>query len=802
MSWRSYAAMTSLFLAVLVGAASAERIELPSGIFYYQPAASVFGAEAAWVNPAGLAAYRTPSFQILTDYADTRLAKSWGGVIGRERMAVAYRQLYVTGAPNYQEYIFAAALSFQGNLYAGGSYRYMKDAPDFLARKHFWNIGLVGGSASRVRWAAVLSNLNRARMESGARSETEMRYSLALRPMGKSITVAADMMLSTGTRLSNADFVYYAEYAAGKGISLHGAVDNDGNFAIGARVNLANYFAGSQSNYDNGGHHQSTTFITGGTSLRQASLIPPSRRRLDLSLQGEVPENPEQPYFGRREPSFTELILGIYRAAADPSIGEMVLNMRSLSLGLGRGQELREALAEFRSHGKRIICHLSYPGNLDYYVASIADSILMDPVAQLNLVGLRAELTFYAGTFDKLGITVDMVRYGDYKSAAERYTNRESSPATREQLDRLLDNLYEQFVAGIATARGLSTDSLRVIIDNGPYTSAEAVACGLVDGLSYRDQLSEARCAGLPTVTFRAYESDTLVNDGWPALPVLAVVVADGDIAPESSEYPFAGGANEVTPGRMNKALQQAVSNPAVRATVLRIDSPGGAALASEEIRHSVDRARRRKPLVVSMAGQAASGGFYIATAAQRLFANPACFTGSIGIYAGKPSLEGLYSKIGLGKELYTRGRHAGMMTLMRPFTDDERAKFNSEVQAFYDHFVELVAQNRGLSTDSVDNLSQGRVWTGQQALAIGLVDELGGIKNALDYTAAQMRLKDYDVVVLPRRRIWFELPANPLWQFLSTAITGRTSDRSGELPLALPEGGLYARLPYDLVVE
>jgi len=797
--------LTLLFGLVFLidsGEIFAQRMEIPSSVFYYQPAASVFGSEAAWVNPAGLARYSAASLQLIAGLHDDTQARSWGLVTTRDRLAMAYRNVYMPDGDDLKEYLFALGTTLGDGTHVGGSYRYFKEGPPELHKGHTWNVGILGGR-DKLRWAAVFENLNRSKNSEGNRTETEMRYSIGYRPIGHRFTFSVDMFLSTGTRLPNADYVYHAELASNNGLYLRGQIDSDKNFQIGLRANLLEYFVGSQTHYSSGGDHLNSDVYAGSTSKRQRSIIGPRGRRLALGLSGRMPENPPRPFFGHKPTPFAVLITNIYRAAEDPSIDEMLISLRGLSLGFAQAQELWAALIEFKRGGKLITCHLSRAGNIAYYVASAADRILMTPVDRLRLVGMKAELTFYAGSLDKIGIKADVMQVGDHKSAAEKFTRSEASDANRVQVNRLLDDLFDQLVSTIAAGRSLSADSVRSLIDQGPFDSEQALEYGLVDALSYHDDLHHGILSPMPQVSFKRYLSDTLLNDGWPPLPVMAVVVADGEITSSGSPNPFQR-RRGVTPSLMNLGFAQALQHPKVAGVVLRINSPGGFALAGEEIHHIAEKAARKKPLVVSMANVAASGGYYIAMNSRRIYAGPGSITGSIGIFGGKPDFSGLYDKIDLGTEMYTRGRYAGMLSTMRGFTDDERLKYFSQMQAFYDHFLKLVADNRTLEVDSIDALAQGRVWTGREAAKYGLVDEMGGLKQALDYTASQLRVSDYRVALFPERRSWFALPGRSLFGMVAGLFSGNVDvvDKALENVPPLTEEGIYARMPYDLIIE
>lgn len=793
----------TLLCTTLVLAGNEHRIIPPPGVFYYQSAATVYGSESAWINPAGLGRSSFGGFQLMADYENGKYGKSWGGVIYRSRMTTAFRHLHNPSGTDFSEWIGAAGLGFGTGFNLGISYRHFREAPGEYNERHYWNLGLIHLGHGPLAFGAVWSNLNRGRIK-GERSAVEQRYAVGYRPFGKKLTLSVDMFLSTQNKISEADYIYQAEYTVVPGLFVNGYVDSEHGFQFGFRANLLKYFVGSRSSFERGGHSGRTTAFIGASNRRQTSLIAQTHRRLNLAISGGVPENPPNPIFGKHTTPFVTLVGQIYRAADDPSISEMLLKLNRVSMGLGQTQELREAIRYFKARGKRVTCHLSAPNNIGYYLGSIADTILIPPVSQFNLVGLRAELTFWASTLEKLGARLELMRIGEYKTAPESYTRSSSSDEYKAQINYLLDELYDQFVADIAYARGLTVDSVRTLIDHGPLTSVEATESGLVDGLSYADNLRDNVLRRMPEISFRSYLQDSLITDDWTSPPALAVVVAEGEITgSQGSDSPFSSSGG-IQPGSMSRALAQARSNKDVRGIVLRVNSPGGQALAGEEIHHKIEETAKKLPLVVSMSNVAASGGYYISLAGKRTFVSPATVTGSIGIYGGKLDLSGLFDKLEVGKELYTRGKFAGMLSMARPFTDEERTKYFSHLQAFYDHFLQLTAESRQLSVDSVDNLARGRVWSGQDAVACGLADETGGLKQSLDYLAGLAGLDNYTVEVYPRKRPLFLLPANPLWRSLGGLIFGNSeeAEQAGQLLSDSEDAAIMARLPFNLVIE
>lgn len=797
--------LLSLLILLAFTRVDAQNVPLPDEVFRYVPAATVFGPEATWINPSALGRFKPSALEAMADLEDGSFARNWGFVTTNAGIGLGLRSIHVPNGTDLREYIIAGGVPLGQMIAVGGSYRYFPKGPDPYNERHYWNLSLTNRGTGPFAVAGVWSNLNRSEV-AGEKTEIQQRYSFAYRPQGDVLTLAVDALSTSIQQPDNWTYVYHAELTPMKGIYIEGYIDSESNFGVGLRTNLLKYFVGSQSRFDDDADHRLTHFYAGRTAARQTSLLNEKARRVQVGMTGRPAENPVQAVFGRSRLSYADLVLGLYRAAEDPSIGEMVLTLDNVRLSLAQAQELRDAMQLFRSRNKTIVCHVANPTNISYYLASAADSILMPPVSQLELIGLRAELTFYAGTMDKLGIEADMMRIGEYKSAAEAFTHESASDENRGMTNRLLDDLYEQFVTGIAEGRGIPVDSVRAIIDRGPFISEEALALGLVDGLSYRDRMVDDKfLRRMPEISFGAYRADTLLNDGWPPLPEIAIVVADGEIAGAPIDRdPWDSDEDAVTPGLMKRAFESVKVNPRARGVVFRVDSPGGWALAGEEIYHEASQVSQRLPMVVSMSGLAASGGYYISMAAKRIFADPATITGSIGIYGGKPVLAGLYEKINLGKELYTRGNHAGMMTWTRPFTDDERERYFDQLQQFYNHFISLVGENRSLETDSVDNLGRGRVWTGREALANGLVDSLGGLHQAITYTAEVAGLDDYRVVRYPQRTVLFRLPKIPLLGSFSRWL-GLGDDTPTSVPSIieqLPDNDLLARLPYDIDIR
>jgi protease-4 len=527
---------------------------------------------------------------------------------------------------------------------------------------------------------------------------------------------------------------------------------------------------------------------------------------LDLRLEGEVPEQPPrdlETLFERRPPSLRTLVESLDRAARDPAVHAVTVRIGALpDAGWGKVQELREALGRFRKSGKPVYAHLEGAGNREYYLATGCTKIYAVPTAMLDITGLAAEVTFFRGTLDKLGIEAQFEGVGKYKNAPNQATERGFTEPHREQMDALLDSVFEQYLDALAEGRGKTPEEARALIDRGPYTAREALDAGLVDELLYRDEL-EARLKNAERLTPGPYVRSAR-GMGFDGRPRVALVYAVGEIVPgESQDGPF-GGEGFAGSDTVAGALRKARQDGAVKAIVLRVDSPGGSGTASDVIWREVQLARKQKPVVVSMGDVAASGGYYISMASDAIVAQPGTVTGSIGVFGGKLSLRGLYDKLGITREILTRGRHADLFTDYRSWNDEERAAIRGLMEAFYQDFIRKAAAGRKMDEQAVHAVAQGRVWTGTEAAKRGLVDRLGGLSDALSLAKSKAGIapdQEVTLVILPERKGFFDL----LFQNRDQdALAGLSVELRALVRMActLQGGTLLARLPFDLRIR
>ena len=466
--------------------------------------------------------------------------------------------------------------------------------------------------------------------------------------------------------------------------------------------------------------------------------------------------------FGRRD-TVGSVINSLRKAKVDDRVEAVVL-IPPLQEGLwGKVQEIRNAVLDFKESGKPIVAYLEYGSGQQYYLATAADEIFMTPTSSLDLIGVASYDLFLRAALDKAGVHPDMLHAGDFKTASNLYTETTYTAEHREMSESLNRDLYDQLVSGIAEGRSLNEADVRRSIDEGPFLPDEAVAKGLIDGLLYEDQLGER----LPLsdgarydLSFAEYQQLDATSLGLNSGPQVAVIYAVGTINFGASGIDVAG--SEVVGSKaMVEAIRAARDDPSIRAIVVRIDSPGGAAIASDIIWRELDLARREKPVIASMSDVAASGGYYIAAAADAVVAQPGTITGSIGVVAGKLAYGDTLEKFGVNVGIVTDGEMAGMNSPFAPYSDETRARVQEQIDAVYETFLKRVSDGRGMLIDDVHAIAQGRVWTGRQAKALGLVDELGGMREAVAVAKERAGIdadQEVTLVPYPRPRSFFEL--------------------------------------------
>ena len=514
----------------------------------------------------------------------------------------------------------------------------------------------------------------------------------------------------------------------------------------------------------------------------EEEAAPPVKKYVEFTLSGTYTDIKEMSFFGT---SSTKTLRGLFKKLDaiknDDEVAGIIFKIGNIGIGWASLQEIRNKLVEFQDAEKEMIGYLESGGNAQYLLATAMDRIVLMPTGSLNLIGLRAEILFFKGLLEKLDVEADMLAMGEFKSGIEPYTRDSMSDAFRESMTGLLDDLWTQMLEKIADGRdGITSEIAAGLIDRGPFTAKEAQEAKLVDALQYYDELLDAinetpdtevakqddkKKRKVPDMNniFDLMQLFSMFNPpqrakARPAENQLALIYASGPILPDfDSPFPT---TSLITPKTLKKAFEKARADNAIKAVVLRVNSPGGSAIASDLIWREVMRTQREKPVIVSMANYAASGGYYISMAAGTIVAQPGTLTGSIGVFGGKLNLKGLYNKVGLTKEIIAHGQNATLYSDYGGFTETERERVEKMMKTIYEDFVTKAASGRKTTFDEIDAVAQGRVWTGKQAKELGLVDELGGLETALAIAKKEVGLTDedrVDIIVLPEQKTFFE---------------------------------------------
>jgi len=469
--------------------------------------------------------------------------------------------------------------------------------------------------------------------------------------------------------------------------------------------------------------------------------------------------------FGTPQPTLRDIIATIHRAKRDTRIKTLVIQPEVEGALWGQLQELHAAIDDFRSSGKPVVAYLEAGTSQEYYLASAANKVILMPAGEIDLSGLATYELFFRGALDKLGVFPDLLHIGDYKTYSNTFNEKGYTPAHREMDRSLNKDWFDQLVAAISAGRKRPDADIRKLIDGGPYLAEDAKKAGLVDELGYEDQIDDAPpVQGLRRVEGETYQRAMDYSSGLGGERI-ALLYAVGTIASGKSSFDAPGG-QVLGSDTFASWVRKVRVDPSIRAIVIRIDSPGGSAIASDVIWRELMLTRDVKPVIVSMGDVAASGGYYMAVPANVIVAEPGTITGSIGVVTGKFVVKDGLDKLGIGVDSVSDGKNAEINSPFKPFSKDERAKIEEQLQSTYELFLSRVAEGRHSTPAKIDTMAQGRVWTGRQAKDLGLVDELGGLDAAVQVARDRAKIdpkKSIQLVVYPARRSVFDVLANPL---------------------------------------
>ncbi|NJP90274.1 signal peptide peptidase SppA [Nonomuraea sp. FMUSA5-5] len=533
---------------------------------------------------------------------------------------------------------------------------------------------------------------------------------------------------------------------------------------------------------------------------------------LDLTegLTEGPPADPLAAVLSMRKPRLADVLSGLKRARQDPRVKALVVKIGGQPLGLAMVQELRQAVIHFRASGKLTVAFSESfgefgGGTVPYYLATAFERLYLQPSGDVGLTGVALEQRFVKGALEKLGVGFEAGQRHEYKTAPNTFTQDHMTDPHRESMARIVESVTETLVAGIADGRRLDPGKVRELVDRGPFTASEAQEAGLVDGLAYRDEvydeLKQAAGDDAHLLYVSRYARGAAVRKlPHPMADAVALVHATGMIRTGRSGRSPLGGGGAMGSDTISAALRAARRDDHIKAVVFRVDSPGGSYVASDTVWREVTLTRKVKPVIVSMGDLAASGGYFISMAADVIVAQPGTLTGSIGVYGGKPVFAELLEKVGVNSEMVAEGANAGMFSTSRGFSPEQWERINAWLDRIYDDFVGKVAQSRDLSRERAHELARGRVWTGADARSSGLVDELGGLEDALAMARKRAGLaEDAPVRTYPRLNPLERLRGPESSEDRSAALARIRMDAWGPLARLSAELGLPAVGPLIL---
>ncbi len=537
--------------------------------------------------------------------------------------------------------------------------------------------------------------------------------------------------------------------------------------------------------------------------------------QLQLPISDYTGDNGDDPFSGMFDKSqgLDEILMAIAVAKEDADIKGISINNNFLLAGLAQTQEIRKALKDFKESGKFVYAYGDYFMQKDYYLATVADNIYLNPVGGMDFKGLSSEVLFFKELQEKTGVKMEVIRHGKYKSAVEPFISNEMSDANRTQIGELLTSLWNSMVDDMAEGRDLDRTDLNTIADTlGGRLPKYAKAAGLVDELlfydEYENKLKEALELGeeedLNTILLEDYVVRSNTKGRKTGKDKIAIIFAQGEILYGE------GDQRSIGQGIMTKAIRKAKEDENIKAIVLRVNSPGGSALTSDIIWREIELAKAKKPVVVSMGNVAASGGYYIAAGADKIFAEPTTVTGSIGVFGTIPNITELATDIGINAEQVGTNKNSVDYSLFEPMTDTFRNTVQEGIEEVYETFLDRVSKGRGITIAEADSLAQGRVWSGTDAQRLGLVDELGSLEDAVAEAADMAEIKKYGIRKYPKYKSGFEkliedlggASAKTKEHFIEQEIGAQTYKTLKQIKSAMEQKGIQARMPFLLEIN
>jgi protease-4 len=749
---------------------------------------------AVWINPAILGTGKAKGLVYVHTYVGDRLsgddafALSLGSIaFGAELTEFTYR----SSAGNVTEYetnryTFGLGTRLTKGLYVGTSYSWHSSEICDLDRAATWSAGVLFRPHRTLSLGITGRELNQP-IISGTELKPMVEAALGVRPMGERLTVFCNL-LAREEQMTSETFAeqpksflsYGLEIVPLDGIVVRAGSDEAENLSASFMLHIGPAGYGSTVTQKKGKHGEDDetygTIVIKGEPFWHRSVLNPEKNYIEIDLRGRIGEARSRFSIFGGGPRYTlrSLLDRIEYAQSSPEIKAIVLRCGDMSANFAIYDELRQALIDFRQSGKKVIAYLENPGNGAYYLATASDYIALTPNGYIGLVGLKSEMLFLKGTLEKLGIEAKYVRVGKYKSAVEPLSQDRYTEPSREAVNALLDDIFETMVNGIASGRGFTQSEVKDLIDNGPYIPSEAVRENLIDTLAYWDEIpdivEDVTGGKVKRLSYDEFARRRPASLRWDEPPRIGIIYGVGGITHGRNRRDLLVG-DIMGSETITEAFKQLREDGAVKAVIFRVDSPGGMMTASDKIRREVELTAGKKPVIISMGGVAASGGYHVSCDGTKILADQATVTGSIGVLNLWLHTRGFYEKIGANKEIFLRGKYADFYTAWRDITDEDMQRHQHYVDRYYDKFVADVSRGRSMGIDEVHEIAQGRVWSGKRAEELGLVDGIGGIKEA-------MRLAKREAGIPEDRPVAFEVlprPGGLLDALMSSATAGVT---------------------------
>lgn len=798
----------ALFELSLAALPRTELLPMPTDVSGYTQ-----GVNAASFDPAAAGHLDGPELQIRQlGVPDARGHGAWSGYgavpFGPLSLYAGYEWRSLPN-PTSERGTFGASLALMSNVHVGVSLRRLQ-LPQSALTHTLWDAGVSAQPVRWLSWSLGGDALNAPAYRGLVHVNRTLRAGVAIRPWrgDPRLTLAADtrvQQLADGWQAS--DTRVLAEVGMIDGVHILGGYARRAGaheaFA-GLRFDVWHAAVQTSAQVDNATASEGIDRWGFMLSLRQSpqeDLASPRHRRVEVPIEGRL--NPPPRGLFQPGKAISTVNLQLDQLAQDPTVQTVVLAIGHIEVGMGQVAEVRQSVQALRRAGKHVVAQLHDADNKGLIAASAASKIQMDPLGYINLKGFSVASHFFAESLQKIGVRFEAVGVGQYKSAPDALTQSSPRPQDKEVYDDLLSEAYKHLVDSLVTDRHLSAADCNAVLATGLIGAEEARKLGLVDVIvpradaAYRD--NEAPHA-------QSFAQTQVPSALWGRPDVIAIVPVVGTIVEHAEDNPMPSTSAEAS--RVTSLLDAAVADPQVAGIVVRIDSPGGDVFASETIWRAMHRAAEAKPLAVSMGDVAASGGYYLAAPAGRIFAQPTTITGSIGIFLVKPDISELLAWTGVHRTVYTKGVHADWESIEHGLSEPDRTRLQARLQSLYDVFVGRVADGRHLPLETVRALAQGRVYTGAQAQELKLVDDMGGLVDAIEWVKHTARLKDdaWVEVRLPDRTLTLPQLLSGMSTLVHSALmTPAYADpfdaltQSFERRLRSVDAQPLALLPYDL---